>query len=307
MSFDGIDPVLLEALAGATDRAAVELAALAASVAAGAASVGQACSAPGTIRAVAAALEEASADQRRRRREIMSDGELVAAASGVGPALAGIPIGPIVDGARDLWNGDGDRTMPFGKWVMTASSVAGKVSWLLSGADEARGLLETRAGQALVRLAPWLDSPAVSMAAEWAGVAGGLYQGVSGTVGLINDGNPVDAYQREGAHYVAKAAGTALGYSTAAFAVAPNPVTAGAIAVTGTVWLGAELWEHSDQIASGVSTAANAVGSAWEASSDVVDSVTTAAAHTVQHAASSAVDHAKAAASDAWDAATGWL
>lgn len=42
-------------------------------------------------------------------------------------------------------------------------------------------------------------------------------------VALVDQGNPVDAYRREGAAYVADVAGTAFSASTTAFLVAPNP------------------------------------------------------------------------------------
>jgi hypothetical protein len=103
---------------------------------------------------------------------------------------------------------------------------------------------------------------------------------------LIEQGNPVDAFQREGAGYVADVGRTAFSASSTAFLIAPNPVTGGAVLVSGAVWLGAEAWDHREEIVDAVTDAADwawdhsLVGAAWnhreeigEALDDGVDMV----------------------------------
>jgi hypothetical protein len=78
---------------------------------------------------------------------------------------------------------------------------------------------------------------------------------------LVSDGNPVKAFKREGAGYVADAADTAFNASLTATFIAPTPVTFGLTIATGTVYVGAEAVEHWDDIKKGTSTATHWVGS----------------------------------------------
>lgn len=89
------------------------------------------------------------------------------------------------------------------------------------------------------------------------GIAGGVVSTGMDFYGLVQQGNPVEAFQREGAGYVADVARTGFSASTTAFLIAPNPVTGGAVIVTGAVWLGAEAWEHREAIADGIATGAD--------------------------------------------------
>ncbi|MFO6452037.1 MULTISPECIES: hypothetical protein [unclassified Aeromicrobium] len=105
------------------------------------------------------------------------------------------------------------------------------------------------------------------------GIVGGVYSTAVGVNNLIQQGNPIDAFEREGAGYVADVAETAFSASTTAFLIAPNPVT-GAIAVgTGLVWAGAEVVDHWDEISDGASKAWDTVtdGDTWK---DVGDKLT---------------------------------
>ena len=107
---------------------------------------------------------------------------------------------------------------------------------------------------------------------------GGLVGGGIGTYRLIQEGNPIDAYEKRGAGYVADVAGTAFSYSSAAFFAFPNPYTGGAMVVTGAVWLGAEAWDAREDIADAVGSAVDSVsgvvGSAVEGMGDALDSAT---------------------------------
>ncbi|MBY5161278.1 hypothetical protein [Salsipaludibacter albus] len=130
--------------------------------------------------------------------------------------------------------------------------------------------------------ATWLDGPAGRLLTTRVGIVGGVVGTGAGIVDLYQQGNPIDAFEREGAGYVADVASTAFSASTTAFLVAPNPVT-GAIAVgTGLVWAGAEVVDHWDEITDFASDA-------WDAGTDI---------------ASDVVDWGSDVASDAWDAGT---
>lgn len=72
---------------------------------------------------------------------------------------------------------------------------------------------------------------------------------------LISDGNPVKAFKREGAGYVADAADTAFNASLTATLIAPNPVTFGLTIATGSVYVGAEVVQHWGDIKKGTSKA----------------------------------------------------
>ena len=104
------------------------------------------------------------------------------------------------------------------------------------------------------------------------GVVGGVYGTASGVVNLVQQGNPIEAFEREGAGYVADVAETAFSASTTAFLIAPNPVT-GALAVgSGLVWAGAEVVDHWDEISEGASKAWDTVTDAdtWKSVGDTL-------------------------------------
>ena len=72
-------------------------------------------------------------------------------------------------------------------------------------------------------------------------------------------GNPADAFRREGAGYVADLARTGFNASLTVAMIAPNPVTWGLVAVTGVVWAGAEVWDNWPAISSAVGEASDRV------------------------------------------------
>jgi len=282
VDFDGADPFGLELLAVTTGQAADDLRRAAADITGALDQGGVTSDVPGRLRAIAASLEADAADQRARRRLLLDDPALLSMLIAGGGVAGFNDVDPkeIIDnllrGYHDVWDGNHDQTMPFGQFFMGAKTLWNRASWLAAGAGDVPSVLDGKVGQWAIRVAPWLDSPVVGGVATTLGVAGGLYQGVKGTIGLVEAGNPVDAFQRDGAKYVAKVASTALGYSSAAFVACPNPVTAGAVLVSGSVWLGAEAWEHAGQISQGVVTAAHAVDTAWDSSVDAVGSALTA-------------------------------
>ncbi|MET7936470.1 mucin-2 [Streptomyces sp. NPDC005322] len=68
------------------------------------------------------------------------------------------------------------------------------------------------------------------------GVAGGVAATGLGIYDLVQQGNPVEAFKKDKAGYVADVSGVAFNASLTAAMVAPNPVTIGAAAVTGAVY-----------------------------------------------------------------------
>lgn len=65
---------------------------------------------------------------------------------------------------------------------------------------------------------------------------------------LWKHGDPRETWANDRDAYVSDVASTAFSGSTTLFLVAPSPPTAIAAGVTGVVWVGAEAWEHREQI-----------------------------------------------------------
>ncbi|NKI44323.1 mucin-2 [Streptomyces physcomitrii] len=81
-----------------------------------------------------------------------------------------------------------------------------------------------------------------------AGVGGSAAATVAGAVDVIQQGNPVDAFKKNGAGYVADVSGVAFNASLTAAMVAPNPVTIGAAVVTGAVYGVATIVDNWDTV-----------------------------------------------------------
>lgn len=97
------------------------------------------------------------------------------------------------------------------------------------------------------------------------GVAGSALATVDSGVGLVRNWDENAALWEEGttesrAHVVGEYAEFAFNASLTAAIIAPNPVTWGAVAVTGAVWAGAEVVEHWDDIEDAAGEAAQWVG-----------------------------------------------
>jgi len=116
-----------------------------------------------------------------------------------------------------------------GKNAGTAARVAGAGRF---------GAFASGAGTAL-RTAGWWRA---------AGVGGSAVSTVIGAVDVIQEGNPVEAFKRDKAGYVAKVSGVAFNASLTAAMVAPNPVTIGAAVVTGAVYGVATIVDNWDTV-----------------------------------------------------------
>ncbi len=141
-------------------------------------------------------------------------------------------------------------------------------TWMLSGAPKhggpARGLISAPGwvAQSKFRLPSAGWGPLTQGgkltglgAMRGLGVAGGAFSTATGAYNLYQQGNPVDAFEREGAGYVADVAETAFSASSTAFLVAPNPVTATLAVTSGVVWAGAEIVDNWDSISEGAGDA----------------------------------------------------
>jgi len=114
--------------------------------------------------------------------------------------------------------------------------------------------------------------------ARTAGVlrVGGIVTSGASTVysaaNVISQGNPVEAFKRKGAGYVADVAELGFNASLTAAMVAPNPVTIGAAVVTGSIYVGAKVVENWDDIKAGAKKAADAVGKGLQKAGDAIGS-----------------------------------
>uniref|UniRef100_A0AAU2V417 PE-PGRS family protein n=1 Tax=Streptomyces sp. NBC_00003 TaxID=2903608 RepID=A0AAU2V417_9ACTN len=111
---------------------------------------------------------------------------------------------------------------------------------------------------------PWLTGlKTASKAGGVLRVAGVGMSAISTGVSFANvvaQGNPIEAYKKKGAGYVADVAEVGFNASMTAAMIAPNPVTIGLAVGTGLVYGGAKVVEHWDDIKKGAGKAANWVG-----------------------------------------------
>ena len=192
-------------------------------------------------------------------------------------------VGQFVTGffANFFWNYEGP--MPWGKWLAGAIKTLRVAGWSFS--TVIYGILRLPRGPlplfnngfvgrllAKLPLMGGLAGPTATLWLTRLSIWGGILGGVAGTIKLIRQGNPIDAYDRDGAGYLADVAGTAFSFSSAAFFAFPNPVTGALAAGTGVVWLGAEAWDHRQEIADAAEVAADWVGDQWDAAMAPVDS-----------------------------------
>jgi hypothetical protein len=217
------------------------------------------------------------------------------------------PLGAHTRGSLlDYWGGGpNDDTLPLGKMILGGSFLWGNyqywraqsvaASWARVAPMAPGTFTELTAMQAMARFptfnngivgrglargmsyvpqlrgaSTWLsDASRATPVFQRLGIAGGAFSTVMDTKHLIEQGNPVEAFEREGAGYVADVARTGFSASSTAFLIAPNPVTGGAVVVTGAVWLGAEVWDHREAIGGAIADGAeyawdhSLVGAAW--------------------------------------------
>ncbi|MFC5674853.1 PE-PGRS family protein [Streptomyces incanus] len=88
-----------------------------------------------------------------------------------------------------------------------------------------------------------------------AGIIGGIASTGFSLANVVSQGNPVDAFKKRGAGYVADVAEVGFNASLTAAMVAPNPVTIGLAVGTGLIYGGAKVVEHWDDIKKGAGEA----------------------------------------------------
>jgi hypothetical protein len=215
-----------------------------------------------------------------------------------------------------LWSGGRDG-FPYGQAAAGGLRTWRVFTWLTgpAGAEVpvfSNGAIGTRLADVLrsypstARVGDWLRTPGAYRLFRGAGIAGAGVSTALGTYDLWQQGNPVDAFDREGAGYVADVAGTAFSASTMALLIAPNPVTAGIVIATGIVWIGAEVWdawgdEISQWVGDRIDDLSTAASAAWDAGTEAV----TEAWSVTTDVASTGWDVASSTASDVWDAGAG--
>ncbi|GGL73498.1 hypothetical protein GCM10010129_16390 [Streptomyces fumigatiscleroticus] len=100
----------------------------------------------------------------------------------------------------------------------------------------------------------------VSGALRGLGIAGSLAGTAFSTANVVAQGNPVKAFEREGAGYVADVAEVGFNASMTAAMVAPNPVTISLAVGFGAVYVGAKVVDDWNEIKRGAGKAADWVG-----------------------------------------------
>lgn len=105
------------------------------------------------------------------------------------------------------------------------------------------------------------------------GIAGGAASTAYSAANVISQGDPIKAFKRRGAGYVADIAELGFNASLTAAMIAPNPLTIGATVVTGAVYVGAKVVEHWDDIKDGAKKAVNAVGTGLKKAGDFIKSL----------------------------------
>ena len=93
-----------------------------------------------------------------------------------------------------------------------------------------------------------------------AGIVGGVVSTGFSAANVISQGNPVEAFKKNGAGYVADIAEVGFNASLTAAMIAPNPVTIGLAVGTGLIYGGAKVVEHWDDIKKGAGEATKWVG-----------------------------------------------
>ncbi len=220
------------------------------------------------------------------------------AGGGTWPQLRDFLFGDVLT----FWGGGEDRA-PIGAGLAGLIRMARMAGWAKNGgaATAFPTFANGGIGQFLSR-APgmgWLASPVTQTALTRLGFAGGLFTGVTGTWDLIQQGNPVTAFQDRGAGYTADLGRTAFGFGTAGLAglallgVAAPPVLVVATIGAGVVWLGSEIVDNWDTIV-------DWAGTAWDWTTDVASATWAGARYLGNQAWDAATD----VASGAWDAAT---
>ncbi|NUP66657.1 MAG: PE-PGRS family protein, partial [Nonomuraea sp.] len=113
------------------------------------------------------------------------------------------------------------------------------------------------------------------------GIASSAASTVFSGLNLISDGNPVKAFKRDGAGYVADVAEVGFNASLTAAMVSPTPFTFGAVVVFGSIYGGAKIVQHWDDITKGTGKAIDWTGNEAKKAGHAVASGAKKAGHAV--------------------------
>jgi len=258
---------------------------------------------------------QAAAETVRRNRAAQ---ELASGADGGLPGGGGA-TGFLLGDAATFWRGD-DDTFPYGSVAAgllrvwrTASFTWGTGPFPvfntgLVGQGLSAGLQRV---PALAPAGAWLATDSATLFFRRAGIVGAVASTGMGLYDLYQQGNPIDAFRADGAGYVADVANTAFSASTAAFLIAPNPVTGALVVGTGLVWAGAEVVDHWDDISSAAGDAwdwgTGALGGGWDWGTDTLGDVWETGTSVVGDAVGDVWDVGTGALGDTWDAVSDWF
>ena len=163
----------------------------------------------------------------------------------------------------------------FGRpWTTTVINSAGEAETLVVGRNATNLVRVAKAAQGLSRATDVLK---VAGGLRVLGVAGSAFATVDSAVGLLNEWHDIGRTWSEGgtqgkAKIIGDVAEVGFNASLTAAMIAPNPVTWGAVAVTGVVYGGARLVEHWDDVTKAVGDAASWVGNTVDHGVDAVTS-----------------------------------
>ncbi|MFD3539759.1 mucin-2 [Streptomyces sp. NPDC058662] len=150
------------------------------------------------------------------------------------------------------------------------AALAGKTwAWeanLLKVAGPAARLNGAMGGGALARFGAG-SGAVLKTAGFWrgAGIVGSVAATGFGAYELYQKGNPVEAFKKDGAGYVADVAGVGFNASLTAAMIAPNPITIGAVVVTGAIYGVASIVDNWDTVKKWPGQVADAAGRAGDA------------------------------------------
>ncbi len=226
-----------------------------------------------------------------------------------GPPFADDVVDFLFGDVANFWSG-GDEGLPVGQMAAALLKMnrmyRGELPLFNTGAVGVRLASLLQQGPGVIgQSGLWLQSPAATTFFRRAGIAGGVISTGVGLYGLYQQGNPIDAFQENGAGYVSDVASTAFSASTTAFLLTGNPAFAAVAIGSGAVWLGAEVVENWDDITEWTSdawdTGADFLGDVWDGGADLASDVWGAGSDLADDFGGAVDD----LASGAWDVGSG--
>jgi hypothetical protein len=190
-------------------------------------------------------------------------GPQAAAGASGGPAAASADAGEqltafLLGDIAAVWGGSED-VLPLGSGIAGMVRIVRMTGWVRAGGapDAFPTFANGGIGRTLSQRVPglgFLANPVTQRLLTGTTVVGGVYTGVTGTIDVVQHGNPVHAFNEHGAGYTADVSRTAFGFGTAGLGalalagVAAPPVLVIVTVGAGVVWVGSEVIDHWDDI-----------------------------------------------------------